>query len=129
MIKAFGLKEHGVNEGVLTKKKKQQQNILYIEVLTAFEDTLSPVTLKIFDQHLFAPHRKHCISVYHSITHTHADQSSAITFLHLNHRSFIFSVQVYSEVLFLPMPLLITLSSPLCLLSLRSDQRLSGAAT
>lgn len=28
-------------------------NLVYIEVLTAFEDAISPVTLKIFDKHLF----------------------------------------------------------------------------
>ncbi len=42
-------------------------NLLYIEVLTAFEDTLSPVTQKIFDHRLFAPRSKQRISIRHSL--------------------------------------------------------------
>lgn len=75
-------------------------NLLYIEVLTAFEDAISPVTLKIFDKHLFPFTVNTAFLSSHAHTHkqTATDQFSAITFLHLNARSLIFSAQVYSEV-------------------------------
>lgn len=80
-------------------------NLVYIEVLTAFEDAISPVTLKIFDKHLFPFTVNTAFLSSHAHTHarTHAQTNShrpiqCITFLHLNASSLIFSAQVYSEV-------------------------------
>ena len=66
----------------------------------------------------------------HKHTHKHTEQSRAIAFLHLSLRSLIVSVHVCSEVLFLPRPLLIVLSSPFCLWSFETEIKgLSWAAT
>lgn len=95
--KKNGGKEHRVNKDV---PPHTYTNLLYIEVLTAFEDAISPVTLKIFDKHLFPFTVNTAFLSSHAHTHarTNQYQFSAITFLHLNASSLIFSAQVYSEV-------------------------------